>query len=133
VIVLDTDAVSNLMRPVPSPTLLTRLRGVGARDRAVTSITTGEIAYGAYRVGRPELYDRAMTLLAGVLILPFDRDAAERYGRIRADLEAGGRRLADPDLRIAAMVLVHAATLVTGNVRHFARVPDLRVEDWLRP
>ena len=46
--------------------------------------------------------------------------------------ERAGLRLADPDLRIAAIVTAHDATLVTGNVRHFAGVPGLAVENWLR-
>ena len=46
-------------------------------------------------------------------------------------LEAVGRPLEDADLQIAAICLAHDLTLVTGNVRHFERVPGLRVENWL--
>ncbi len=53
------------------------------------------------------------------------------YGQLRAELESTGERVAEPDLRIAAIVLARDATLVTGNVRHFARIPELRVENWL--
>ena len=53
------------------------------------------------------------------------------YGRVRAELEAGGRPLAEPDLRIAAIALAHGMTLVTANVRHFSRVEELPVENWL--
>ncbi len=53
------------------------------------------------------------------------------YAEIRVALEASGQRLDDPDLRIAAICLAHDLTLVTGNVRHFERVPGLRVENWL--
>jgi predicted nucleic acid-binding protein len=130
-IVLDTDAISNLMRPRPSRMLLRRLAEVPADQQATTAITIGELAYGANRAGRGELYQRAMSLLAGVRILPFDRDAAECYGRIRVELESNGVRLADPDLRIAATTLTHKAELVTGNIRHFERVRDLTVHDWL--
>jgi predicted nucleic acid-binding protein len=42
-----------------------------------------------------------------------------------------GRRVAEPDLRSAAIALARDATLVTGNVRHFAHVPDLPNENWL--
>jgi tRNA(fMet)-specific endonuclease VapC len=48
-------------------------------------------------------------------------------------LERPGKRLDDPDLRIVATVLAHEATLITGNTRHFQRVPGLRHENWLRP
>jgi tRNA(fMet)-specific endonuclease VapC len=53
------------------------------------------------------------------------------YGRLRAQLEREGRRIGEPDLRIAAIALARDLTLVTGNVRHFQRVPDLRIENWL--
>src|ERR1700691_1617173 len=105
-IVLDTDIVSDLMRPQPSPHLLERLAGKAASEEATTAITIGELAYGARRVDRPDLYERAMRLLSDVPVLPFDRDAAERYGSIRSELERAGRRLPDPDLRIAATTLV---------------------------
>lgn len=130
-IILDTDAISNLMRPQPSPTLVGRLAQVPVREQATTAVTLGELAYGAYRAGRPELYKRSQRLLSGVRMLPFDQNAAERYGRLRSDLERQGLRLADPDLRIAATVLVHQATLITGNLRHFQRIEGLQVENWL--
>jgi predicted nucleic acid-binding protein len=131
-IVLDTDVVSDLMRPRPSALLVERLAQVDANEQATTAITIGELAYGAQHAQRPELYERAIRLLSGTRVLPFDRGAAERYGSIRHELERDGRRLPDPDLRIAATALVHQAVLITGNVRHFERVPGLGCEDWLR-
>lgn len=131
-IVVDTDVLSELMRTRPSPVLVARLERVPVGEQATTAITLGEIAYGARKVGKSELYDRAVGLLRGVRVLDFDRIAAERYGALRAQLERAGLRLADPDLRIAGIVVAHGATLVSGNLRHFARVPGLVVEDWLR-
>ena len=130
-IVLDTDVVSELMRPRPSAGLVTRLERLAPAEQATTAITLGEIAYGARRADRPSLYDRAIGLLGGVRILDFDRAAAERCGEIRAALERAGVRLADPDLRIAAIAVASDGLLVTGNLRHFARVPGLRAEDWI--
>jgi tRNA(fMet)-specific endonuclease VapC len=132
VIVLDTDVVSDLMRPRPSSHLLERLAETAVAEQATTAITIGELAYGARRVDRPDLYERAMRLLSCVPILAFDREAAERYGSVRSTLERAGRRLPDPDLRIAATALVNDATLITGNIRHFERIPDLSYENWLR-
>jgi len=131
VIVVDTDVLSDLMRARPSPVLTARLERLRVVEQATTAITLGEIAYGARKTGRPALYQRALELLRGVRILDFDRAAAERYSALRAQLERAGLRLADPDLRIAAIVTARRATLATGNVRHFARVPGLAVEDWL--
>jgi predicted nucleic acid-binding protein len=130
-IVLDTDAISNLMKPRPSRMLLEQLAEVPVHEQATTAITIGELAYGANRAGRAELYQRAIGLLADVRVLSFDEGAAECYGRLRVELERSGTRLADPDLRIAATTLTHEAELVTGNARHFERVRDLIVHDWL--
>lgn len=130
-IVLDTDVISNLMRPQPARALLARLSDVPAHEQSTTAITLGELAYGAERVTRPELYERAMRLLGDARVLAFDHIAAERYGHIRCKLERDGTRLADPDLRIAATALAHDAALVTGNLRHFERVPGLAVQNWL--
>jgi tRNA(fMet)-specific endonuclease VapC len=56
----------------------------------------------------------------------------EHYGPLRARLEQAGRRIDEPDLPIASIALSHDLTVVTGNTRHFARVPGLRVENWLK-
>jgi tRNA(fMet)-specific endonuclease VapC len=66
-----------------------------------------------------------------VRILRFNRAAAEVYGGLRAGLERAGTPLSEPDMRIAAIALDLDLTVVTGNVRHFARVPGLRVENWI--
>lgn len=131
-VVLDTDVISDLMRPRPAPSLVTRLGEVPSSEQATTAVTVGELAYGAHRVDRPDLFERAISLLAGTRVLAFDTDVAKHYGRIRSALERQGERLDDPDLRIAATVLAHEATLITGNTRHFRRIPGLRHENWLR-
>jgi tRNA(fMet)-specific endonuclease VapC len=66
-----------------------------------------------------------------VSIVEFDEQAARAYAEIRVELEAVGQRLEDADLQIAAICLAHDFILATGNVRHFERVPGLRVENWL--
>jgi tRNA(fMet)-specific endonuclease VapC len=72
-----------------------------------------------------ELIHRAL------VVLPFDEAAAAVHGPLRAQRERAGESIDEPDLRIASIALSRDLTLVTGNVRHFARVPDLAVENWL--
>lgn len=134
-IIFDTDVLSALMatRQPPPTTLTDRIADTDPDDHATTTITLGEIAYGAFRVERPELYERARELITagGMTVLAFDQPAAEHYGAIRTALEREGRRLADPDLRIAALARSRGALLVSRNIRQFARVPDLRSENWI--
>jgi tRNA(fMet)-specific endonuclease VapC len=95
-------------------------------------VTLGELLYGAARITNVELAERVRAqVLAAQRVLPFDESAAEMYGPLRARLERDGKRLDDADLMIASIALSRDLTLVTGNVRHFSRVPDLRVENWL--
>ena len=128
----DTDALSATLRRDPPMHLIRRLARTPARHQFTTAINAGELLYGAEKKGSPELAARVRELLEGsVGILPFDMEAACVYGSLRADLEASGRRLAEPDLRIASIALAHDLVLVTGNVRHFGRVPGLAIENWL--
>ncbi len=101
-------------------------------DQFTTAITLGELLCGTARRGSAELEARVRELIVGAAdILPFDTQAAETYGPLRARLEREGQRIDEPDLRIASIVLSRGMTLVTGNVRHFGRVPGLLVENWL--
>lgn len=128
----DTDVLSAVLRRDPPLQLIRRLARVPPEEQFTTSITLGELLYGAANRRSPALDRRVRDLIFGALaVLPFDEGAAEAYGPLRAQLEAQGRRLAEPDLRIASIALACGLTLVTGNVRHFRRVPDLTVENWL--
>ena len=62
--------------------------------------------------------------------LPFDDDAARKYGEIRSVLTRLGKPIGPNDLMIAATALVHGAVLVTHNTREFSRVEGLQIEDW---
>jgi predicted nucleic acid-binding protein len=128
----DTDVLSAVLRRDPPLALVRRLARVPPTEQTTTAITVGELLYGAARRGSPALTRRVRKLLESALsIVPFDRRAAEVYGELRALLEREGRRLDEPDLRIAAIARSRELTLVTGNVRHFERVPELVVENWL--
>ena len=131
---LDTDILSNLVRRTPSTALIAKLASVPQEAQFTSSITLGEMVYGAYRLRTHtrlllERLDGA--LLPNLPVLPFDVAAARRYGEVRAELERLGTPLAEADLRIGAIALSRGLTVVTGNVRHFQRIPELSVENWL--
>lgn len=128
----DTDILSAVMRRDPPLHLIRRLAATPPADQCTTSITLGELLYGATKAASETLAERVRLLVEEALsVEPFGVDAARIYGSTRASLEASGKRLAEPDLRIASIALARDLTLVTGNVHHFARVPGLRVENWL--
>ena len=53
------------------------------------------------------------------------------FGRLKASLEKQGIGCSEPDLRIAAIAIQHDLILITGNVKHFADIPGLSVENWI--
>ncbi len=132
---LDTDVLSNLMRRSPSTSLIAKLASIDPERQFTTSITLGELVYGAHRAGPPRtalLMNAIETRLSSNLrVLPFDDQAARRYGAVRASLERQGSPLGDADLRIACIALARDLTVITGNIRHFQRVPGLEIDNWL--
>ena len=127
---LDTNALSELIRNPAGP-LTQRVARVGT-DRICTSVVVAcELRFGARRRGSATLTARVEQLLEAMAVLPFDVPADEHYADIRADLERVGTPIGSHDLLIAAHARSLRLTLVTHNVREFARVPGLSVEDWL--
>ncbi len=87
-----------------------------------------ELEVGARLSARPEQAREALDrLLENLSIMPFDQTAAERYGSLRASLQAAGRLIGPLDMLIAAHALSLNLPLLTGNVREFERVPGLRL------
>lgn len=128
----DTDVLSAVIRRDPPLHLIRRLAQVPPERQFTTSVTLGELLYGAARRGSAALTEKVRgVVVRAQVILPFDEAAAEVYGPLRARLEREGQRLDEPDLRIASIALSRELVMITGNLRHFARVPDLDVENWL--
>ena len=131
---LDTDILSNLMRRSPSGALMARLSRVPPEHQFTSSITLGELMYGAHRLTERTgilLQKIEDLLLPNLPVLPFDTAAARRYGEIRAGLERLGTPIGDADVRIAAIAISRGLKVVTANERHFRRVPGLETDNWL--
>ena len=123
----DTDAVSELLKPRPAAAYVRWLSTVPREDQYVSAVTVAELYHGAFRSVSAErhLANIDAKVLPTVTVLPFDTAVARTYGEIRAKLESKGTPLAEADLQIAATARYHGLELVTGNLRHFARVPGL--------
>jgi tRNA(fMet)-specific endonuclease VapC len=100
-------------------------------DVLICSIVKFELSYGAMRTNNPPAtLARQQSFLSCFASLPFDDRAALICGEVRARLAQLGTPIGPYDLQIAAIALAYDLTLVTHNVREFARVEGLRVEDW---
>lgn len=101
-------------------------------DLAVTSISVAELVHGAHKSNRVVENLAGLELfLSHLTILSFNQSTAYKFGQIKAQLEMAGEKLADLDLQIAAIALQADSPLVTHNQKHFARIPNLLLEDWL--
>jgi tRNA(fMet)-specific endonuclease VapC len=129
---LDTDTFSVAARD-GSAELLSRLEGESLDDIALSVVTVGEIEFGlSKRMPPPRIAARIVAMRQSFRILTLDERAASAYGRLRQQLQSQGIPIGPNDLWIAAHALSEDLTVVTGNTREFARVPGLRVENWLR-
>jgi tRNA(fMet)-specific endonuclease VapC len=128
--VLDTDVCIEILRG--NPVVIKRRAAV--RDEIVTTwITASELCYGATKSSKPDNNLQLVTeFLATLPVVGIDLRAAARFGELKHLLERSGLRVADADLFIASISLAHAAEIVTGNRRHYQRIPGLRIEDWIR-
>jgi tRNA(fMet)-specific endonuclease VapC len=98
-----------------------------------TWVTAAELFYGAAKSREPRS-NRVLVekFLVTLPIYGLDTASTEVFGEAKALLERSGRRLADADLLIAAISVAMQATVVTGNVRHYERIPGVTVENWIR-
>lgn len=129
----DTDIITNIFKKSPAPLLLERLAGTAKNAQHISTITISEIVYGAWKSSKPQRHLRNLEeiLLPAVNIVGFDAKAAYVCGSLRARLEREGTPLALADLEIAAIAIANDLTLISGNLRHFERVRELKVENWL--
>jgi len=125
----DTDAISELLRPHPLPAYVAWLSTVAREDQFTSAVVIGELYKGAYRSQARErhLANIERRILPAVTTLPYDVATAKVFGQTRAQLEKEGTVLPDADVQIAATAIYHGLELVSGNLRHFSRIPPLKI------
>lgn len=127
---LDTNILSDLLRN-PGGRAARRVALVGEPTICTSIVVACELRYGAAKKGSARLSERVESLLESLEVLPLDKESDHCYAEIRHHLEQQGKPIGPNDLLIAAHALALDLILVTDNVEEFARVPDLRLENWL--
>ena len=127
---MDTDTCIAILRG--NAAVIERRTAIS--DEVVTTwITAAELFYGAAKSKAPEK-NRALatSFLATLPVLGLDDVSVQIFGEAKALLEGQGQRLADADLFIGAIAVAQQATVVTGNRRHYERIPGISIENWIR-
>lgn len=127
---LDTNIVIYTIKNRPEEVRQAFKRHSG--QMAISSVTLGELIYGAEKSSQPErnLAD-IESMQARLEVLPFEEQAAAHFGQLRAELLRQGKPIGPFDQMIAAHARACGLILVTNNVREFERVSGLRIENWV--
>jgi tRNA(fMet)-specific endonuclease VapC len=127
-LMLDTDISSYVIRRRPA-SIAERFQ-LHAEQLCVSAMTAAELRFGAVKATRAELANLVEAYLARVTILDWADSATFHYARIRTALASLGTPIGNMDLLIASHAVAEQATLVTNNMKHFAAVPGLKVQQW---
>jgi len=121
--VLDTNVISEMLRPRPNPSVRAWLARLERRRQAVAATTAAELLAGVATMPRGRRRDRLSHLiedaLAGIAILPFDERAAHHYAQITATRRAAGRPISTVDAQVAATARAYGAAVATRDTGSF--------------
>ena len=127
---LDTNIVIYTIKNRPAQVRDTFNRH--AEQLCMSTVTLGELVYGAEKSAQPESNLAVVEGMAARLeVLPFDLQAAVHFGQIRAELARSGQLIGPYDMMIAGHARSLGLVLVTNNLAEFDRVPGLRLENWV--
>ena len=131
--VLDTSALSEIIKRHPDQAFVRRLHQKTSDTLFTAAIFVMELRYGASLRQDREAFWRHIQneILPHVQVLEFGEEEALMAGDLLAHLRRTGRPVGLEDVLIAAVARTHGYTVVTHNVRHFQHLPGVKVEDWI--
>ncbi len=128
---LDTNICIYVMKKKPEK-VLQRFQDELDDGICISTITLAELEYGMKHSSNPVKNEQALLrFLVPLSVLPFGTAAASEYGKIREYLQSLGTPIGPLDMLIAGHARSEGMILVTNNVREFARVPNLELENWV--
>lgn len=126
---LDTDTVSFAIRG--EGRVSERIVAYRPSELCVSAITVAELRFGATRRKSSKLHSLIDSFIGNIAVMPFDELCATQFGIIASELAERGSSIGELDTLIAAHAMSLHLTLVTNNIKHFQRIRDLKVENWL--
>lgn len=135
-IVLDTNVVSETMRPRPEPTVMAWLAAQALETLYLTTLTTAELLAGVEMMPLGKRRQRVAAALDALLteydgrILSFDADAARHYGRLSAATKRAGRGFPIPDGYVAAIAASHGYAVASRDASPFEAAGLDVIDPW---
>jgi len=136
-IVLDTNVVSELLRPTPAPQVEAWLAAQDGARVYFTAVGEAELRHGVALLPAGRRRAALATAIEGMLdddfrdrILPFDRAAARAYAAIAAERRAAGRPISQFDCQIASIARAHAAAVATRNTGDYEGCGIAVIDPW---
>ena len=135
-IILDTNVLSEIMRPTPNPTVMAWLDPIDRSEAWTTSITVYELEFGVFKLdaGRKRNERRSevdqMLRLFEDRIVPLERQSAAIAAELFHERRRLGRTVDQRDTFIAGIAIAAQATIATRNIRHFADLAIDVVNPW---
>ena len=136
-IVLDTNVLSELLRPTPAPQVEAWLAAQDGANVYFTAVGEAELRHGVAILPAGRRRDALAQAIEGMLdedfrdrILPFDREAARAYAAIAAERRAAGRPISQFDCQIAAIARAHGASVATRNTGDYEGCGVAVIDPW---
>ena len=137
-ILLDTNVISELMRPVPSSVVESWMTGQPTASLFISAITEAELRYGLALLPEGQRRRNLLSQMEAMLaedfagrILPFDRSSAVTYAQITAARRHAGRPIAQLDAQIAAIAAARGAAVATRNIADFDGCGVVVLNPWV--
>jgi tRNA(fMet)-specific endonuclease VapC len=128
---LDTNICSYILKNHPTA-VKHKFEEVGVGNICISAIVLAELYYNAARHPQGIVIRREIdNFVSRLVVIPWDENAADNYGEIRASQEKAGILVGAMDMLIAAHAKSCAATLVTNNLREFERIKGLTLLNWV--
>lgn len=127
---LDTNIISELVKS-PQGKVAQKVINAGNEKICTSIIVASELRFGVIKRGSKKLTEQVEAILDAINVLPYQTSADNHYAILRNYLGKKGTPIGPNNMLIAAHALELDLILVTANVKEFARVPKLQVENWI--